>query len=163
MSNTLNLCKSCSVELWADDIRDGIQLCHACYPETDAFADVTPQRAAATLKNFQSQADLIHQTFGIPVTVYGFDGQAPIKSRGTAGHRSLSNIAWDIIDDWKKPYFGAVPYLDAMQTLDQITDRFYEDDASDIVVYFLANASTWRGPVAKTIKAELKAILKEVN
>ena len=111
----------------------------------------------------QAQADLIHQTFGIPVVAYSFDGQAPIRSRGTAGHRPLANIAWDIIDDWKTPYFGAVPYIDAMQTLDQITDRFYEDDAEDIVRYFLSNATTWRGETARRIKAELKDILKGAN
>jgi hypothetical protein len=113
--------------------------------------------------SYQSQADLIHQTFGIPVVVYGFDGQPPIQSRGTAGHRSLSQIADEIKADWTNVYFGAVPYLDALSTLDQITDRYYEDDAEDIVRYFLANATTWRGDVARTIKAELKTILKGAN
>ena len=114
----------------------------------------------STTPNYQAQADLIHQTFGIPVTVYSFDGSAPIKSRGTAGHRPLGIIAMDIQEDWSNIYFGARPYLDAMLELDQISDRFYEDDAEDIVAYFLANATTWRGEKAKAIKAELKAILK---
>jgi len=112
----------------------------------------------------QSQADLIHQTFGIPVTVYSFDGSAPIQSRpADRTHRPLSEIASEIYADWTNVYFGATPYLEALSTLDQITDRFYEDDASDVVMYFLANATTWRGPVAKTIKAELKTILKGAN
>lgn len=116
----------------------------------------------STTPNYQAQADLIHQTLGIQVVAYGL-GDAPIYSRGKAGHRSLSSIAREISADWKKVYFGAEPYLEAMHRLDQITDRYYEDDASDVVMYFLANATTWRGPVAKAIKAELKAILKEVN
>jgi len=111
----------------------------------------------------QAQANLIHQTFGIPVTVYSFDGSAPIKSNGTAGHRSLSEIAREIRADWTKVYFGAVPYLDALSTLDQITDRYYEDDAEDVVRYFLANATTWKGDIARRIKAELKEILKGAN
>jgi hypothetical protein len=74
--------------------------------------------------------------------------------------RSLSTIANDIRADWVKPYFGAVPYLDAMGTLNSIRDSYYYDDASDIVRYFLANANTWKGETARAIKAELKAMLK---
>ncbi len=74
--------------------------------------------------------------------------------------RSLSTIANDIRKDWAKPYFGAVPYLDAMETLNTIRDSYYYDDASDIVRYFLANAMTWKGETARAIKAELKAMLK---
>lgn len=75
--------------------------------------------------------------------------------------RPIYQIAEDIRQDWKKPYFGAVPYLEAMGSLNQITDRYLWDDGYDIVMYFLANATTWRGETARTIKAELKNILKE--
>lgn len=74
--------------------------------------------------------------------------------------RPIWDIALDIRKDWKKVYFGAVPYLDAMGSLDKITDTYYADDARTVVLYFLANATTWRGPVAKAIKLELKALLK---
>lgn len=74
--------------------------------------------------------------------------------------RSLHAIAKDVRADWPEPYFGAVPYLQAMLMLNQITDYFHEDSARDVVVYFLSNATTWRGPVARKIKAELKALLK---
>jgi hypothetical protein len=74
--------------------------------------------------------------------------------------RSLSTIAREIRADWKKPYFGAVPYLDAMLSLDSIDDEYYYDSAETIVIYFLANAATYRGETAKRIKLELKAILK---
>ena len=75
--------------------------------------------------------------------------------------RSLSAIARDIRRDWKKVYFGAVPYLDAMGSLESIDDNFGADSAREIVLRFLSNASTWRGEVAKKIKAELKAALKK--
>ena len=39
-------------------------------------------------------------------------------------------------------------------------DNFGQDSADSIVGYFLANASTWRGPEARRIKAELKGMLK---
>jgi len=75
-------------------------------------------------------------------------------------NRSISSIAYDIKRVWAKPYFGAKPYLDAMTQLNNINDKFYDDDASMIVAYFLANASTFRGNDAKVLKAELKAMLK---
>ena len=73
--------------------------------------------------------------------------------------RPLREIAAEIRRDWKKPYFGAVPYLDAMSSLDKITDEFWLDGADEIVMYFLANAQTWRGETARRVKAELKAML----
>jgi len=74
--------------------------------------------------------------------------------------RSLAEIAAEIRRDWKKVYFGAVPYLEAMSTLDKITDKYILDDAKSIVLYFLSNATSWRGEVAKRIKAELNAMCK---
>ena len=73
--------------------------------------------------------------------------------------RPISTIAHEIRSDWVKPYFGAVPYLDAMDRLNAITDRYFYDDATSVVRYFLANATTWKGETARRIKAELKAML----
>ena len=72
--------------------------------------------------------------------------------------RPLSNIAHDIRRDWANVNFAAQPYLAAMLQMDKVTDRYMYDDGRSIVRYFLANASTWRGPVAKVIKAELRAL-----
>ena len=58
-------------------------------------------------------------------------------------------------EDWDNPYFGAVPYLDAMATMESIEDKYFLDDGDDIVIYFLANAQTWRGEVARNVKKEL--------
>ena len=75
-------------------------------------------------------------------------------------YRSVSQsrygIAADIRKNWKNIYFGAVPYRDVMSELNTINDKYYADSAKSVVLYFLANASTWRGPDAKRIKAELK-------
>lgn len=76
----------------------------------------------------------------------------------TNATRSLSTIAQEIRADWKKVYFGAVPYLDAMDSLDSIEDPFGCDSGRSIVLYFLANANTWRGETARRIKKELKAL-----
>ena len=74
--------------------------------------------------------------------------------------RTLSEIASEIRRDWKNVYFGAKPYLDAMSTLGTVNDMYGCDDAKSIVLYFLSNASGWRGETAKRIKAELKAMVK---
>ncbi len=74
--------------------------------------------------------------------------------------RSLSTIAAEIRKEWKNVWFGAKPYLDAMSTLDSIDDDYGLDSGKSIVLYFLANASTWRGETARRIKAELKALTK---
>ncbi len=72
--------------------------------------------------------------------------------------RALSDIAYEIWRVWPKVYFGAVPYLIAMFSLGSIQDNYGCDDAKSIVLYFLSNATTWRGPDARRIKAELKAL-----
>ena len=74
--------------------------------------------------------------------------------------RNLSEIAREIRKDWSKVYFGAVPYLDAMSTLESINDNYYMDSGKSVVTYFLANAGTWRGEVAREIKKELNKMLK---
>jgi hypothetical protein len=74
--------------------------------------------------------------------------------------RPIYIIAIDIIADWKKPYFGAVPYLSAMTKLQQVTDMYGEDSAKSIINYFLSNATTWRGEVARRVKKELKEMVK---
>ena len=75
-------------------------------------------------------------------------------------NRSLSVIAAEIRKDWKKPYFGAVPYLNAMMCLDKITDNYGFDSGKMIVLYFLGNAGTWKGETARRIKKELNAMAK---
>jgi hypothetical protein len=77
---------------------------------------------------------------------------------------TLARLARIIRTDWwehskRGVYFGAEPYLDAMLSLDAVDlagVKYGMDDADVIVAYFLANAQTWRGPVAKAVKAELR-------
>ena len=73
--------------------------------------------------------------------------------------RPIKTIAQEIKADWKKVYFGAVPYLDAMHSLNSIDDNYMYDTGKSVVRYFLANAGTWRGDTARRVKAELKAML----
>ena len=73
--------------------------------------------------------------------------------------RPINDIARDINLAWVKPSYSAAPYLEAMFSLQTMTDKYYLDSADSVVRYFLANAGTWRGDKARAIKAELKAML----
>jgi len=73
--------------------------------------------------------------------------------------RELWQIAKEIRRDWNNVYFGAEPYLKAMESLRGIDDVYYDDSALSVVLYFLANAGTWRGEVARRVKKELKAMV----
>ena len=73
--------------------------------------------------------------------------------------RPIYIIARDIREDWKKPNVYAIPYLEAMEELNSINDNYYLDSARSVVLYFLSNASGWRGETAKRIKAELKRMV----
>ena len=75
-------------------------------------------------------------------------------------HRSLNEIANEIGEKWPSMYFGAKPYWEAMFSLNSVTDKYGYDDGKIIVLYFLANAGTWKGQDAKRIKNELKQITK---
>jgi len=72
----------------------------------------------------------------------------------------LSEIAEVIEADWEKVNFAARPYLSAMMTLESINDRYMFDSGRSIVLYFISNARSWRGPVAKEVKKELNRRVK---
>lgn len=74
--------------------------------------------------------------------------------------RPLHVIAREIKSDWVKPNYGAVPYLRAMATMNEIDENYGYDSGDSIVRYFLSNATTWRGDTARRVKAELKAMLQ---
>ena len=88
---------------------------------------------------------------------------ASIKSKGA--DMTLSELARIASRNWKQSspkgiYFGAKPYLSAMGALDSTRDNFGADSGREIVAYFLSNATTWRGPIAAAVKAELNKRLK---
>lgn len=74
--------------------------------------------------------------------------------------RSLSEIAREIAREWHNVNYAALPYLNAMRDLSSVNDAYGLADGKSIVLYFLANAGTWRGDAAKRIKAELKEMTK---
>jgi hypothetical protein len=71
--------------------------------------------------------------------------------------RPIWQIAKDISNDWgKKVSVSATPYLDAMFCLTTPKDSYMFDSGQSVVLYFLANASTYRGDKAKQYKQELR-------
>lgn len=86
---------------------------------------------------------------------------------------SLSSLMNDMIADmkaicrnqknptnWRNKFAYAVPYIDALRTLDSVNDNYGWDSGKSLVLYLLANLGTYRGEKAKEIKAILKAMTK---
>lgn len=76
---------------------------------------------------------------------------------------TIQKLAALVILDWKKidPYAGA--YLEAMLHLQLISDKYGADDCDDICQRFLLNAGSWRGEMARNVKAELKRRINEFH
>lgn len=73
---------------------------------------------------------------------------------------TINEIAVLTRSDWKKVAIPAVPYLDAMRSLSSINDAYIADSGVSIVSYFLSNATSWRGEVARAVKKELNKRVK---
>jgi hypothetical protein len=74
--------------------------------------------------------------------------------------RPVYKIAADILNDWNRPNYAALPYLTAMLTINSHCENYGQDTAKSIILYFLSNASTYRGSKAKELKSELKTLIK---
>ena len=71
-------------------------------------------------------------------------------------NKTIAELAAIIRKDWQKVNFAAKPYLSAMGCLSDINHQIGYDSGKSIVLYFLSNAGTWRGEIAKAVKLELK-------
>lgn len=76
------------------------------------------------------------------------------------GSRPIYEIAAEIRKEWKSVNYAAKPYLQALESLNSPQDNYGCDDGKSIALYFLSNATSFRGPKAKELKAELKAAYK---
>ncbi len=73
---------------------------------------------------------------------------------------SISDIALEIRRNWKNVNYAAKPYLDALDSMETAQDTFGFDSGQSVIAYFLANASSFRGEIAKAIKKELLKRIK---
>lgn len=67
----------------------------------------------------------------------------------------LSQVADVIRRSWHPISVHAQPYVQTMLQLPSIDSNYGLDSGKEIVLRFLCNAGTWRGPVARVVKAEL--------
>lgn len=75
--------------------------------------------------------------------------------------RPLYEIAEEIRNETAASAFWwkAQPYVEAMLSLNKITDMYMFEPADMVVRYALGNLMGWRGDKAKAIKAELREML----
>lgn len=73
--------------------------------------------------------------------------------------RHICQIGKDIEKAWgDKVHFSAKPYLWTMRSLTTVGSVYGHDSAKSVVLYFLSNASTFRGEQARALKTELKDV-----
>lgn len=71
-----------------------------------------------------------------------------------------SMIRRDLRSQGKKIPFGAEPYLDALSSLSDANESYGMDSGKSMIAYALSNLTSYKGPKARAIKAELKARMK---
>jgi hypothetical protein len=79
--------------------------------------------------------------------------------------RPLYEIAREIMRDpaYKSARWCAGPYVEAMSGMTSVSDTYYADSGTSVVLYALSNLQSWRGETARRVKAELKAALKQAK
>jgi len=102
---------------------------------------------------------------GLQIAAYRATGE--VKPADPPAHTLKSPRAYavEIMDDWggakNGVHYTAAPYLREMCTFHSWSGYAGAyDDPYSVTRYFLSNASTWRGPVARRIKKELREIVK---
>ena len=73
---------------------------------------------------------------------------------------TVSEIAHAIAKDWTNISPYAADYLNAMKEIRSVEDNYYADSAKSVILYFLANAGSYRGDNARSYKALLKEMVK---
>ncbi len=76
--------------------------------------------------------------------------------------RKIYLIAAEIRKDWKKLNYAVRPYLDVMNQLESVDQKYGWDSAASVIRYFLGNATTWRGEAAHRVKKELNEMIEGV-
>ena len=90
--------------------------------------------------------------------------QEELAKAGDLKQKTLDELARLAERSWSrdgKVAGPAKPYLDALGSLSDMNSTYGADSARDIIVYFLGNATGWKGETAKAVKAELNRRLKE--
>lgn len=70
-------------------------------------------------------------------------------------------IADMIYQDWKNISPHALPYLRGMSGMSTVKDYVGFDPGKEVILYFLVNATSWRGDVARAVKTHLKLLIQQ--
>ncbi len=73
--------------------------------------------------------------------------------------RPLPEITREIRKDWRPMYRPAEAHFEAFEYADNVNQMYGCDSVKSEILYFLGNAGTWKGEVARRVKAELKALV----
>jgi len=66
----------------------------------------------------------------------------------------------DFQEQKKRVPVSLAPYLDAMYSLETVSDMYGMDSGRSVVAYALSNMGTYKGATARAIKARLKELIK---
>jgi hypothetical protein len=74
----------------------------------------------------------------------------------------IADLFFDDIsgDKNQDKYYAVLPYARAMCQVETLEDDYIFEKGKDVVMYFLSNATIWRGETAKAVKTELKRRLQ---
>lgn len=107
--------------------------------------------------------ELSNTTQGAATVAAPIVPEEPLVTKESVKSMTLSELARLIRRTWRKGIRGsttnlsphAEPYVGSMSQCDAIDERFYAEGIRESVLRFLCNAQTWRGEVARLVKAEL--------
>ena len=83
----------------------------------------------------------------------------PLHTIASEAIMDMESIARGKRKYWRNVFPYLAPYADAMLSLNTINDNYGWDSGREIVCRFISNAGTWRGEVAKRVKAELRKMV----
>jgi len=112
---------------------------------------------------YEDMGVILNRYFDVPESSLKGQTSNTLRESESTPQRPLSAIARDIYKNWNPVNYAAKPYLQAMSGMNSINDKYGYDDGRSVVLYFLSNASSWRGDKAKEIKNELKALVKSTG
>jgi hypothetical protein len=83
----------------------------------------------------------------------------PLHTIASEAIMDMESIARGKGKYWRNVFPYLAPYADAMMSLNSIEDNYMWDSGREIVCRFISNAATWKGEVAKRVKAELRKMV----
>jgi len=162
------VCPKCKSEMQVEPFTraEKLMICPECrfkVPSSKAVKQVEVKVPSGVSVEVTQQDDQGNDVSGQNVPAYASTGMrrgrmayADPTDLADLPRMTLSQISQLVYKDWKSVNYGAKPYLEAMSSLQNVSDMYFQDSGTSIVAYFLSNATSWRGDVAKAVKKELQ-------